>query len=191
MRPRDRSLISRILAASLALAAAAFPQSGGLKVVLGAVDARGRQKPDPGLENSGDGRCGDRAQHRPESVPEGPLPAWWVPEFKRTFDLANHRARTDEHRTAMSPFALATDLRPRQVLDGDIRFNIDAAGRAQRAGVAAAADRRIEMLATPVTVLRAALDLATRSAPRARRATMMWLISLLGRATGSPSPWIE
>jgi hypothetical protein len=62
----------------------------------------------------------------------------------------------------MFPFALATDLRQRQVLDGDIRFNIDAEGRAQRAGVGAADDRRIEMLATPVTVLRAALDLATK-----------------------------
>ena len=65
--------------------------------------------------------------------PEGPLPTWWVPEFKWTLDLANHRARTDEHRIAMFPFALATDLPQTQVLGGDIAFNIDAGGQARRA----------------------------------------------------------
>lgn len=64
--------------------------------------------------------------------PEGPLPTWWVPGFKRTIDLANHRARTEQHRIAMFPFALATDLRQTPVLDGDIAFNTDAEGRAQR-----------------------------------------------------------
>ena len=76
--------------------------------------------------------------------PEGPLPTWWVPEFKRTIDLVNGRARTEQHRIAMFAFALATDLRQRQALDGDIAFNLDAEGLAQRAGDAAAAERRIE-----------------------------------------------
>lgn len=62
----------------------------------------------------------------------------------------------------MFPFALATDLRQRLALDGDVAFNIDAQGRAQRAGDAAAADRRIEMLGTPLTVVRAALDPAAK-----------------------------
>jgi glyoxylase-like metal-dependent hydrolase (beta-lactamase superfamily II) len=67
----------------------------------------------------------------------------------------------------MFPFALATDLRQIQSIDGDVAFNISADGRAQRAGDAAVTDRRIEMLGIPVTLVRAALDPAAKvSAPR-------------------------
>jgi hypothetical protein len=90
--------------------------------------------------------------------PEGPLPTWWVPEFKRSIDLAHNRARTEQHRIGMFPFALPTDMRQTQCLDGDVAFNMNADGRAQRAPDAAVTDRRIEMLATPVTIVRAALD---------------------------------
>jgi glyoxylase-like metal-dependent hydrolase (beta-lactamase superfamily II) len=151
----------RILAASVGFAAAAFPQSG-VKVVADAADALGGKNRILALRTLVMEGAGIAPNIGQNPFPEGPLPTWWVPEFKRTIDLANRRARTEQHRIAMFPFALATDLRQTQVLDGDIAFNIDAAGRAQRAGVAAAADRRIEMLATPVTVLRAALDLATK-----------------------------
>jgi glyoxylase-like metal-dependent hydrolase (beta-lactamase superfamily II) len=90
--------------------------------------------------------------------PEGPLPTWWIPEFKRSIDLANGRARTEQHRIGMFPFALPTDQRQNQSLDGDVAFNVNGEGRAQRAPEAAVADRRIEMLGTPVTIVRAALD---------------------------------
>jgi len=90
--------------------------------------------------------------------PEGPLPTWWIPEFKRSIDLANGRSRTEQHRIGMFPFALPTDQRQSQGLDGDVAFNINGEGRAQRAPNAAVADRRIEMLGTPVTIVRAVLD---------------------------------
>jgi glyoxylase-like metal-dependent hydrolase (beta-lactamase superfamily II) len=90
--------------------------------------------------------------------PEGPLPTWWVPDFKRSIDLANHRARTEQHRIGMFPFALPTDNRQSLSLDGDVAFNINADGRAQRASDAAVVDRRIEMLGTPVTIVRTALE---------------------------------
>lgn len=122
--------MSRILVVSLALAAVAFPQSGGLKVVLGAADALGGKNRILALRTLVMEGAGIAPNIGQNPFPEGPLPTWWVPEFKRTFDLANHRARTDEHRIAMFPFALATDLRQTQVLDGDIAFNIDAEGRA-------------------------------------------------------------
>jgi glyoxylase-like metal-dependent hydrolase (beta-lactamase superfamily II) len=90
--------------------------------------------------------------------PEGPLPTWWVAEFKRSIDLAHNRARNDQHRIGMFPFALPTDVRQNQSLDGDVAFNSNAEGHAQRAPDAAVADRRIEMLATPLTIVLAALD---------------------------------
>jgi len=90
--------------------------------------------------------------------PEGPLPTWWIPEFKRSIDLTHRRARNEQHRIGMFPFALPTDNRQNQSLDGDVAFNITAEGNAQRAPDAAVSDRRIEMLATPVTIVRAALD---------------------------------
>lgn len=101
------------------------------------------------------------------NVGQNPLPAdgllnWNVPEFKRSIDFSNARMRLEQHRIAQFPFALATDVRQNLGLDGDVAFNVNADGRAQRAGDAVAKDRRIEMLGTPIAVVRAALDPASK-----------------------------
>jgi glyoxylase-like metal-dependent hydrolase (beta-lactamase superfamily II) len=157
----------RILAIIFALTVSAFSQSAGLNVISGAAGALGgedRILAVKTLAMEGSGIAPNMGQN---PFPEGPLPTWWVPDFRRSIDLANGRARTEQHRVAMFPFALATDLRQNQSLDGDVAFNINAQGLAQRAGDAAAVDRRIEMLGTPVTIVRAALDFAAKvGAPR-------------------------
>ena len=95
-------------------------------------------------------------------LPESPLLNWNVPEFKRSLDLANGRMRVEQHRVAAFDFALATDVHQNMGFDGGLAFNVNTDGTAQRAGDAVAADRRIEMLGNPVTVVRAALDPAAK-----------------------------
>jgi glyoxylase-like metal-dependent hydrolase (beta-lactamase superfamily II) len=159
--------MGRFIAIIWAFAAAAFGQSPGPRVISAAADALGGRDKIMAVKTLAMEGSGIAPNIGQNPFPEGPLPTWWVPEFKRTIDLANGRARTEQHRIAMFAFALATDLRQSQSLDGDVAFNINAEGRAQRAGDAAVADRRIEMLGTPVTIVRAALDPAAKvGAPR-------------------------
>jgi glyoxylase-like metal-dependent hydrolase (beta-lactamase superfamily II) len=149
------------------MAAVAFGQSAGEKAISGAAEALGGKDRILAVKTivmEGSGVAPNIGQN---PHPEGPLPTWWVPEFKRTIDLVNNRARDEQHRIGMFPFALPTDQRQNQSLDGDIAFNINAEGRAQRAPDAAVADRRIDALGTPVTIVRAALDPGAKvSAPR-------------------------
>jgi glyoxylase-like metal-dependent hydrolase (beta-lactamase superfamily II) len=150
--------MTKTLSIILATSAIAFGQSSGMKAIDSAAQALGgkdRILSIQSLTMEGSGMAPNVGQN---PFPEGPLPTWWIPEFKRSIDIVHHRTRTEQHRVAMFPFALATDVRQTQCLDGDVAFNVNAEGHAQRAPDAAAADRRIEMLATPVTIIRAALD---------------------------------
>src|SRR5271163_2214411 len=150
--------LTAILSILFATSAIAFGQSAGMKAIDSAAAALGGKDRIAAIQTltiEGSGVAPNVGQN---PFPEGPLPTWWVPEFKRTIDLAHHRARTEQHRIGMFPFALPTDNRQSQSLDGDVAFNISAEGRAQRAPDIAVTDRRIEMLATPVAIVRAALD---------------------------------
>jgi glyoxylase-like metal-dependent hydrolase (beta-lactamase superfamily II) len=150
--------MTRTISIVFAMATVAFGQSAGMKVIASAAEALGGKEKIVAVKTlviEGSGVAPNIGQN---PHPEGPLPTWWVPEFKRRIDLANDRARTEQHRIGMFPFALPTDNRQSQSLDGNVAFNMNAEGRAQRASDAAAADRRIEMLGTPITIVRAALD---------------------------------
>src|SRR5271170_5377144 len=138
--------MTRIISILLAMAAIAFGQSAGMKAVNSAAEALGgkdRLIAIRTLTIEGSGTAPNIGQN---PHPEGPLPTWWVPELKRSIDLAHSRARTEQHRIGMFPFALPTDLRQNQSLDGDVAFNINAPGninaegRAQRASDAAVTD---------------------------------------------------
>jgi glyoxylase-like metal-dependent hydrolase (beta-lactamase superfamily II) len=160
--------ISIVLAMAMATAAVvAFGQSAGVKAIASAAAALGGKERIVAIKTlvmEGSGVAPNIGQN---PHPEGPLPTWWVPEFKRKIDLAKAQARTEQHRIGMFPFALPTDNRLSQGLDGEVAFNINAEGRAQRASDAAVVDRRIEMLGTPVTIVRAALDPGAKvGAPR-------------------------
>jgi glyoxylase-like metal-dependent hydrolase (beta-lactamase superfamily II) len=149
--------LSLVLAMAMT-AAVASGQSAGMKAVASAAQALGGREKVVAVKTlvmEGSGVAPNIGQN---PHPEGPLPTWWVAEFKRSIDLANGRARTEQHRIGMFPFALPTDQRQNASLDGDVAFNSNAEGRAQRASDAAVVDRRIEMLGTPITILGAALD---------------------------------
>jgi glyoxylase-like metal-dependent hydrolase (beta-lactamase superfamily II) len=152
---------------TLVCTAVGFGQSPGIKALTQAAEALGGKDKILAVKSltmEGSGIAPNIGQN---PFPEGPLPTWSVPEFKRSFDLQNQRYRSEQHRIALFAFALATDLRQTQSLDGDVAFNVNPEGRSQRAPDAAVADRRIEMLSTPLTILRAAFDPAAKiGAPR-------------------------
>jgi len=98
-----------------------------------------------------------------------------VLEYTRTIDLEHARTRV-EQRLKMD-FVFASTIgqlglnRTSETLDGDVAYNIGGGFLAapttgtpqpQPAGPAAARQRRVEMLAHPITIVRAALDTRTR-----------------------------
>lgn len=159
--------MTRTISIALAIAGVAFGQSAGMKAIDNAASALGGKDKIMSVRTLSIEGSGVAPNIGQNPFPEGPLPTWWVPEFRRTIDFANRRMRTEQHRIGLFPFALPTDQRQIQCLDGDVAFNTTPEGRAQRAADAAVADRRIEMLGTPVTIVRAALDPGAKvSAPR-------------------------
>jgi hypothetical protein len=92
------------------------------------------------------------------ATPDEPPNTFKVTDFRWTIDLANNRMRLQQVRTAQFPFALATVTRMDQRLDGEVAFNVNADGQAQRANDAAAAQRRRSVLDHPVAAVRAALQ---------------------------------
>src|SRR5688500_8666299 len=107
--------------------------------------------------------------------PRAPQKWQKVLDYRRTIDLEHGRTRV-EQRLKMD-FVFASTIgqlglnRTNDTLDGDIAYNIGGGflaapsattPRPQPAGAAAARQRRMELLAHPVTIVRAALDPATR-----------------------------
>ena len=85
-------------------------------------------------------------------------------DYRRIYDLEHGRMLHQERRNDLFPFANygGHDFAlQRQVLDGDIAYNINAQGQAARGGDAR--DRRMWMHTNPVVAVRAALDPANTS----------------------------
>ena len=103
-------IISIVLVMAMT-ATVAFGQSAGMKAIARAAEALGGTEKIVAVKTlliEGSGIAPNIGQN---PHPEGPLPTWRVPEFKRSIDLVNSRARTEQHRIAMFPFALPTDIR--------------------------------------------------------------------------------
>jgi glyoxylase-like metal-dependent hydrolase (beta-lactamase superfamily II) len=96
------------------------------------------------------------------SSPDAPQKWVNVPEYEKVIDLENRRMRVRQRQHNHFVFASIDGYLGRNVtvaaLDGDVAFNVGADGRAVRAGAAVAKARRIDMLAHPVTLVRAALE---------------------------------
>jgi len=137
---------------------AAFGQSPEMTVMTRAAEALGGKDKVLAVKTLVIEGSGINPNVGQNPLPEAPLLNWNVPEFKRSIDLASGRMRVEQHRIAAFDFALATDVHQNMGLDGGVAFNVNPDGTAQRVGDAAAADRRIEMLGNPVTIVRAALD---------------------------------
>jgi hypothetical protein len=95
------------------------------------------------------------------SSPDAPQKWIDIPEYEKIIDLENRRMRVRQRQHNQFVFASVEGYLGRNVnvavLDGDIAYNVGADGRAVRAGAAAAAARRTDMLAHPITLVRAAL----------------------------------
>ena len=89
------------------------------------------------------------------SSPDAPTPVLKVSEYKRSIDFTGNRSRLEQVRTA----TVGNTAPAKQILglDGDVAFNVNAAGVAARASGQVAKDRRQEMYHHPIGALRAAL----------------------------------
>jgi len=88
-----------------------------------------------------------------------------VSGYKRSIDVAGSRARTEQTRTPN--FAYFQGPQPQKQIfgvDGDVGYTVAANGTAARASNAAAKDRRAEIYHHPLTLVRAALDPASKLA---------------------------
>jgi glyoxylase-like metal-dependent hydrolase (beta-lactamase superfamily II) len=107
--------------------------------------------------------------------PDAPQKWQKVLEYTRTIDLEHWRTRVQQRLKMDFVFASTVGQlglnRTSETLDGDVAYNIGGgflanpetgAAQPQRAGTAAARQRRVELLAHPITIVRAALDPTTR-----------------------------
>lgn len=105
--------------------------------------------------------------------PDAPQKWQSVVDATRTFDLEHGRMRVQQRLKFNFVFANAGPqhglVRVNEGLDGDVAFNIGAGGFAatsdnvaRRVSDAIARERRKEMLANPITIIRAALDPSTK-----------------------------
>jgi glyoxylase-like metal-dependent hydrolase (beta-lactamase superfamily II) len=173
-------VLSLVVAISTALAVRLAAQSTGAEreLVLRAADALGGRDRLMALKtlqivgygelayfNGGGNITGD---------PDAPQKWQKVLEYTRTIDLEHSRTRVQQ-RLKMD-FVFASTIgqlgsnRTNETLDGDVAYNIgggflaalQSGAQPQPAGAAAARQRRVELLAHPVTIVRAALDATTR-----------------------------
>jgi len=101
--------------------------------------------------------------------PEAPQKWINVYDYSRIVQLDPLRTRVRQRQAYDFVFAAAQNMRgtvSTQGLDGDVAFNINAAGTATRAAAAAARTRRLEMLGHPVVLVRTALGETAKVANR-------------------------
>jgi glyoxylase-like metal-dependent hydrolase (beta-lactamase superfamily II) len=125
--------------------------------------------------------------------PDAPQKWQKVLDYTRTIDLEHGRTRVQQ-RLKMD-FVFASDVgqlglnRTNETLDGDVAYNIGGGFLAapqpgtpqpQPAGQAAARQRRVELLAHPITIVRAALD-ATTTLSNLRRQGNLQLVDVTVR----------
>ena len=108
-----------------------------------------------------------------------------VLDYTRTIDLEHGRTRVQQRLKMDFEFASTAGQlglnRTSETLDGDVAYNIGGGFLAapdtgtpqpQAAGAAAARQRRVELLAHPLTILRAALDPGTRRSNLRKQGTL-------------------
>jgi len=157
-----------IAAAGLILvtgSAAVLGQSSGLELVTRAADALGGRAKILAIRTLTIEGYGQLAYQNGggniTSAPDAPQKWMDVNNYVRIVDLQNWRTRVTQTQVNDFVFAAARNMRgvtSTQGLDGDIAYNIGADLGAGRVAAAAVRARRMEMLAHPVAIVRAALD---------------------------------
>ena len=169
MRP-VRTLPHLIVLISLALApysAHIAAQSGGAAraVVVRAADALGGQARILAIKTLTIEGYGQLAyQNGGGNITSSiDAPQKWIDinDYARVVDLEHGRSRVRQRQINDFVFAAAAQMKgvvSTQAIDGDVAFNINAAGTATRAPAAAARARRMESLAHPVVFVHMALN---------------------------------
>lgn len=89
---------------------------------------------------------------------DGPLPTFDVSNLKESIDLEQPRFHMEQTRTANFPYPLPKVSKQNFNVDGDVAFNVGADGTPARTSARTAADRRLDRLHHPVSIVRAALQ---------------------------------
>jgi len=152
------------LATSIALngCARATPEQQIIDDAAAALGGRGRILSVKTLVIEGEGANGNLGQ---EMTPEAASQTFKVTGYKRVIDLAGSRVRIEQTRTPTFPY-FQGQAPQRQVLgiDGPTGYNIAANGTATRVADEVARDRRADFYHHPITIVRAALDAASKLA---------------------------
>jgi hypothetical protein len=107
--------------------------------------------------------------------PDAPQKWINIQEYSRVIQLEPLRTRVRQRQANDFVFAAAANMRgvvSTQALDGDLAFNLNAKGAPVRAGGAAVRTRRLEALAHPVALVRAAMAPAAKVANRRTSGTL-------------------
>jgi len=171
---RTRTLTAMALVTVGAFLYAQTPSSSpvsALKLVTGAADAMGGKERLLAIKTLKISGYGQQAyQNGGGNITASPdAPQKWVNinGSQRTIDLEHGRMRLQQRQVQDFVFAYERNMTGRgpaavQMLDDDVAFNVGPDGRATRASDAVARQRRIEMLNTPITIVRAALAASTK-----------------------------
>jgi glyoxylase-like metal-dependent hydrolase (beta-lactamase superfamily II) len=155
-----RTTLLALLAAAVSGCATPTPEQQIANDAATALGGRDRVLAVKTIVIEGEGSNGNLGQ---DMTPDATGQAFIVSNYKRSIDVANRRARTEQTRTPN--FAYFQGQQPqKQVLgvDKDVAYNVAPDGTATRASNSAARDRRAELFHHPVTIVRAALDPAAK-----------------------------
>jgi glyoxylase-like metal-dependent hydrolase (beta-lactamase superfamily II) len=159
MRPRVL-----IFAAAAAISACTKqpPEQQIVADAAGALGGRSRILAVKTIVIEGEGTNGNLGQ---DMTMEASSQAFVVTGYKRSIDLVNLRARTEQTRTPNFAYFQGPQAQ-KQVLgvDGDVGYNVAPNGNATRVSNAAAKDRRAEIYHHPLEIVRAGLDPAAKLA---------------------------
>lgn len=149
-----------LLAASVTACAQPTPEQQIVNDAAQALGGRDRMLAIKTLVIEGEGSNGNLGQ---DMRPEATAQSFNVTDYKRSIDVANGRARIEQTRTPNFEFFQGQAPQKQvQGIDGDVGYNVAPNGTANRIPTPAAAIRRIEVYHHPVTIVRAALDPATK-----------------------------
>ncbi len=174
-----------IVAILVLVVVSAYGQTPEMQVISGAAEALGGKNRILSLKTITIEGHGQLAyQNGGGNIAAAPdAPQKWINTngVRRTMDLEHGRMRLEQRLVQDFVFAYARNMtgevRVNQVLDGDIAYNMGADGRPARAADAGVKARRIEMLNNPVTIVRTALDPATKVS-NFRKAAKLQLVDI-------------
>lgn len=148
--------VSALLVLALAGCAQPTPEQQFLSDAMTAIGGRNRVETVRTLTIEGTGVNYNLGQ---DMQPEAATQTFAVTDYKRQIDIPDGRQRVEQTRTPKFAFFQGPQAQKQiQGLDGEVTFNVNAAGAATRTGGLAAIDRRADIYHHPLKLLRATMD---------------------------------